>query len=126
MKSLKRTLVLCVIIVVVFVCYLAGRASDYSCGIRETASGNYESAREIFTELDGWQDSEVLAEYCRVMAEYDAYDYASVFRSYNALKALDIDNEKLAIEVVRTQTEIAVRYELLSFGKCGGIPQVSP
>lgn len=85
-------------------------ASDYREGIRLVASGEYEKACEIFTGLDGYRDSEVLAEYCAVMAEYDSFDYASVCRSYHRLKALDINNEYLIVETVKTRTEIEALY----------------
>jgi hypothetical protein len=92
-------------------------ASDYSEGVRLVASGEYEAACEIFIELDGYQDSEILAEYCAVMAEYDAYDYASVFRSYNDLKELEIDNEELAVEVASRRAEISALYVHCGDGK---------
>ena len=85
-------------------------ASDYRSAIRAVTAGNYEEAREIFIELDGYQDSEILAEYCAVMAEYDAYDYASVFRSYYDLKELEIDNEYLEVEVASRRAEISALY----------------
>lgn len=91
-------------------CYLAGLASDYREGIRFVASGEYEKACEVFIGLDGYRDSEVLAEYCAVMAEYDSFDYASVCRSYHRLKALDIDNEDLSVEVAKTNAEIEALY----------------
>ena len=93
-----------------FVCYLADLALDYREGIRLVAAGEYEKACEIFIGLDGYRDSEVLAEYCRVMADYDAYDYASVCRSYHRLKALDIDNEDLEVETIKSRTEIEALY----------------
>ena len=99
-----------VLICVMFTCYLVGHALDYRSGIRAVTASNYEEAREIFIELDGYQDSEILAEYCAVMAEYDAYDYASVFRSYNDLKELEIDNEYLAVEVAAKRAEISALY----------------
>lgn len=100
-------------ITVVFVCYLLALAKDYRRGICEVTEGNYEAAFVIFTNLDGYQDSEVLAEYCRVMAEYDGNDYASVCRSYHSLKALSMDNEALEVNVTRAETEIKVRYEVM-------------
>ena len=90
--------------------YLAGLASDYREGVRLVAAGEYERAGEIFTELDGYQDSEVLAEYCRIMADYDAYDYASVCRSYHALKEVNVDNEDLEVETARAMSEIHAIY----------------
>ncbi len=81
------------------------------------ASGEYEAACEIFTELEGYQDSEILAEYCAVMAEYDSYDYASVFRSYNELKDIEIDNERLAVEVAAKRAEISALYVHCGDGK---------
>ncbi len=110
MKSLKITLILSTVITVVFVCYLLALAKDYRRGICEVTEGNYEAAFVIFTNLDGYQDSEVLAEYCRVMAEYDSDNYPSVFRSYHLLKDLEIDNEDLAVEIASSRAEIKALY----------------
>ena len=111
MKRMIRGLVLVIVLLIVwFVCYLSGMQRDYSSGIKAVTAGEYEEACEIFTGLDGYRDSEILAEYCAVMAEYDAYDYASVFRSYYDLKELDIDNEYLEVEVAAKRAEIAALY----------------
>ena len=93
-----------------FVWSLVSEASDYRSGIRAVTAGEYETACEIFTELDGYRDSEVLREYCKIMAEYDAYDYPSVFRTYNDLNDIKIDNDKLEVEVACSRAEIKALY----------------
>ena len=95
---------------VLFAIQLISDSRRYHGAVRAVAAGEYERAGKIFIGLDGYRDSEVLAEYCAVMAEYDAYDYASVFRSYNDLKELEIDNEELAVEVASRRAEISALY----------------
>ena len=89
---------------------LVSEASDYREGVRLVALGEYEKAGEIFTGLDGYQDSEVLRAYCKVMAGYDAYSYSSVFRCYHELKGLEINNEELILEVTAKRAEISALY----------------
>lgn len=110
MKIERITAILCIVITVIFVWSLVSDALDYREGVRLVASGEYEAACEIFTELEGYQDSEVLREYCKVMAEYDASDYASVVRCYHALKSVNIDNEALEVETARAMSEIHAIY----------------
>lgn len=111
MKWKIRALILVIALLVVwFVCYLCGLQRDYSEGVQLVALGEYDAAYMIFTELGGYQDSEVLAEYCAVMAEYDAFDYASVFRSYNSLRDIVINNEELEVEVAAARAEISALY----------------
>ena len=110
MKRMKITFVLAVVIIIQFVCYLAGCAADYREGVRLVAAGEYEKAGEIFAELDGYQDSEVLVEYCAVMAEYNAFDYTSVFRTYHDLKEIEIDNEYLEVEIACNRAEVSALY----------------
>ena len=106
----KITAVVIALLVVWFVCYLCGLQRDYSEGISLVTQGEYERAYEIFVSLDGYQDAEVLAEYCAVMAEYDAFDYASVFRSYHNLNGIEIDNAELEVEVAAARAEISALY----------------
>lgn len=110
MKIERITAILCIAITVTFVWSLVSEASDYREGVRLVALGEYEKAGEIFTELEGYRDSEVLCEYCKVMAEYDASDYASVVRCYHALKAVNVDNEALEVETARAMSEIHAIY----------------
>ena len=93
-----------------FAVHLIGLSGKYHEAVRNVANGEYETALTEFEELDGYQDSEVLAEYCRVMAEYDADNYPSVFRSYHRLNDLTIDNDDLAVEIASTRAEINALY----------------
>ena len=93
-----------------FVWSLVSEASDYREGVRLVAAGEYEAAYEIFEKLDGYQDSEVLGRYCDVMAEYDSFDYASVFRTYHNLQDIDVDNEALEVNIAAARAEIAALY----------------
>lgn len=93
-----------------FVWSLVSEASDYREGVRLVAAGEYEKAGEIFTELDGYQDSDVLRAYCEVMAEYDSYNYASVVRTYHDLQNIDVDNDALTLTVTAKRAEINALY----------------
>ena len=110
MKILKITSLIIVAIIIAFVWYLGDLAADYREGVRLVAVGEYEAACKIFAEHDWYQDSEVLKEYCEVMAKYDAFDYASVFRTYHNLQDIDVDNEALEVNGAAARAEIAALY----------------
>ena len=108
--TMKITTCIIVTIIIAFAWYLGDLASDYREGIRLVAQGEYEEAAEIFEKLGDYKDSEVLADYCRVMAEYDSFDYASVFRTYHDLQDINVDNEAIALEVATNRAEIDALY----------------
>lgn len=109
----KITLCVVILITVLFVGGLISDSMKYSDATADIKNGNYESASNILTKLDGYRDSEILKVYCDIMSEYDATNFVSVYHCYRGLTSIEqnFDNNKLNEEFAKTTAEVETLYK---------------
>lgn len=109
MKRIVR--IVCLILVICF--FFAGcKSDDYKEAVALQEAGDYAAALEIYTTIDGYQDTSDRIAYCKSMiSAIDAYDAAA--------KSLSAKNDEL-------NTAISDAEDLLASGKPALDPSLAP
>lgn len=108
----KSVLLILCVISAVFIFQLTSNMINYSKASAYIDKGDYAKASAMFGKLDGYRDSEVLKEYCDIMAEYDSSSFSSVYHSYRGLMNISdkLDDSSLTNQFTKNITEIETLY----------------